>query len=225
MNFREHLELKGKHATFSPSSPYWVGESFDELQERRLAGWMPTIGTVTHSFAETAIREREKLNKYDKKAYKLYLLDNKETCIPRHIVDILDIDYLYSNLMQYVNDGIGYKMKPEQRLVYSEYFWGTADCISFRNNTLRIHDLKTGRSKVKMLQLEVYAALFCLEYGYKPGDINIILRIYQDSEIIEHVPEVDAIVPIMDQIVVESKNFTNFTEGDDENNAGYRRRY
>ena len=41
--------------------------------------------------------------------------------------------------------------------VYSERFFGTADAISFRNNVLRIHDLKTGKGPVHMEQLEVYA--------------------------------------------------------------------
>jgi hypothetical protein len=52
-----------------------------------------------------------------------------------------------------------------------------------------------------MEQLEIYAALFCLEYGHKPGEIDMELRIYQNDEILIHKPEADDILPIMDHIV------------------------
>ena len=73
----------------------------------------------------------------------------------------------------YVNDAIGFRMSTEVVLYYSDRFFGTADAISFRNGFLRIHDLKTGKTAVHMEQLEIYAALFCLEYRVKPGDIEI----------------------------------------------------
>ena len=80
-------------------------------------------------------------------------------------------------------------------------FSGTADAISFRNNFLRIHDLKTGTRPVHIEQLEIYAALFCLEYKVKPTDIKIELRIYQNDEILVHEPEADEIIVIMNKIV------------------------
>ena len=92
-------------------------------------------------------------------------------------------------------------MSPEVVLYYSDYFFGTADSICFRNNFLRIHDLKTGAHPAKMEQLEIYAALFCLEYKIKPSEINIELRIYQNDEILVHNPTAEDIVPIMDKIV------------------------
>ena len=92
-------------------------------------------------------------------------------------------------------------MNTEVVLFYSERFFGTADAISFRDNILRIHDLKTGITPVHMEQLEVYAALFCLEYKVKPGDIDIELRIYQNDEVLYHNPTAEDIVPIMDKIV------------------------
>ena len=52
-----------------------------------------------------------------------------------------------------------------------------------------------------MEQLEIYAALFCLEYRIKPGDIKMELRIYQNDEILFHEPTAEDIVPIMDKIV------------------------
>ncbi len=64
-------------------------------------------------------------------------------------------------------------MVTEQTLYFSENCFGTADTISFRRNKLRIHDLKTGITATSEKQLEVYAALFCLEYGASPFDIEI----------------------------------------------------
>lgn len=80
-------------------------------------------------------------------------------------------------------------------------FSGTADAISFRNNFLRIHDLKTGTRPVHIEQLEIYAALFCLEYKVKPTDIKIELRIYQNDEILVHEPEPEEIIVIMNKII------------------------
>lgn len=211
MNFNNHSKIKGLHAPFSASQPYWLGESIEEMKVRYVARWVPTVGTVTHAFAESMINQQMKVTKADKKMYKLYLLDNKETCIPRCVVDNLDLDYLFSNVMVYINDAIGFKLTAEQILFYSDSFFGTADAISFKNNFLRIHDLKTGRGRVKIEQLEVYAALFCLEYKVKPGSIDIELRIYQNGEIIVHNPTAEDILPIMDQITAANKAFEKFT--------------
>jgi hypothetical protein len=108
----------------------------------------------------------------------------------------------------YVNDAIGFKMIPEQVLFYSENCFGTADSISFRNRLLRIHDLKTGVIPAHMEQLEIYAALFCLEYKIKPADIDIELRIYQHDEILYHTPTAEDIVPIIDKIITFDKVIT-----------------
>jgi hypothetical protein len=56
-----------------------------------------------------------------------------------------------------------------------------------------------------MEQLEVYAALFCLEYKVRPGDIEIELRIYQNDEIQYAHPTVERISYIMDHIVHSDK--------------------
>jgi hypothetical protein len=101
----------------------------------------------------------------------------------------------------YVNDAIGFKMDTEVVLFYSDRFFGTADAISFKDGMLRIHDLKTGKRQASMEQLEIYAALFCLEYRMKPGDIDMELRIYQNDEVLVHNPEPNEIVAIMDKIV------------------------
>ena len=88
-------------------------------------------------------------------------------------------------------------------------FSGTADAISFRNNFLRIHDLKTGTRPVHIEQLEIYAALFCLEYKVKPTDIKIELRIYQNDKILVHEPEPEEIIAIMNKIVHLNKILEN----------------
>ena len=105
----------------------------------------------------------------------------------------------------YVNDAIGFKMDTEVVLYYSDRFFGTADAICFRDNILRIHDLKTGKTAVHIEQLEIYAALFCLEYKVKPSDIGIELRIYQNNEVLYHNPEPEEIKDIMDKIVYLDK--------------------
>lgn len=92
-------------------------------------------------------------------------------------------------------------MSTEVVLYYSDRFFGTADAICFRNNKLRIHDLKTGVGPVHMEQLEVYAALFCLEYKIRPGDIEFELCIYQNDEVVVFNPTAEDILPIMDKIV------------------------
>ena len=103
-------------------------------------------------------------------------------------------------LGMYINDCIHYRMSPEQILFYSENCFGTADAISFRYNKLRIFDLKTGIIKGSVHQLEVYAALFCLEYEKDPFDISIELRIYQDDEVIVYDADPEDIELIMDKI-------------------------
>ena len=111
-----------------------------------------------------------------------------------------------------MNDAIGFRMVPEQILYYSDNCFGTADAIIFKNNFLRIHDLKTGIIPAHMEQLRIYAALFCLEYKVKPGEIDMELRIYQNDEIIVDIPTAEDIAPIMDRIVVSDKIITKMIE-------------
>ena len=60
---------------------------------------------------------------------------------------------------------------------------------------------KTGKIEDHIEQLEVYAALFCLEYKIKPGSIDTELRLYKQDEVLVHHPEVDTITHIMDRII------------------------
>lgn len=103
-------------------------------------------------------------------------------------------------LGQYINDAIRYRMTTEQCLYYSENCFGTADAISFRYKTLRIFDLKTGVVPGSVHQLEIYAALFCLEYDVDPYTIKFELRIYQDNEVVIFDADQDDIMFIMERI-------------------------
>lgn len=64
-----------------------------------------------------------------------------------------------------------------------------------------------------MEQLEIYAALFCLEYKIKPSDIRMELRIYQNDEILVHEPTAEDILPIMDKIVHVNKMLEKIERG------------
>lgn len=171
MQFNKHEKLEGLHAPFSASQSSWLRYDEDKLISVYRNKKASEIGTKLHAWAKETIDLGIKQPK------------SKKT--------------LYS----YVNDAIGFKMSTEVVLFYSERFFGTADAICFRNGVLRIHDLKTGVTKVHMEQLEIYAALFCLEYKIKPSEIKIELRIYQNDEILYHKPTAEEIVPIMDKIV------------------------
>ena len=122
---------------------------------------------------------------------------------------------VFETLRMFINDAIGFKMDSEVVLYYSDYFFGTADAISFRNNVLRVHDLKTGDRDVSMEQLLVYVALFLLEYReIKLSEIEEIeLRIYQNTEILYHKPERDEILPIIDKIMYLNKVLEKNNEG------------
>jgi hypothetical protein len=115
----------------------------------------------------------------------------------------------------YVNDAIGYRMVTEQKLVYSNICFGTADAISFRKNILRIHDLKTGATPTSMHQLEIYAALFCLEYDFDPKDIKIELRIYQLDEVLVHEPSLETIYYKMNKIISSDKQLEKLILGEE----------
>lgn len=175
MNFSRHSELEGQHAFLSASKYYWINYDEDKVATSFRNHIATLRGTQLHAFAAQCISLRQKLPKTQK------------------------------TLNMYVNDAIGYKMTPEQMLYYSENCFGTADAVSFFRNTLRISDLKTGEIPAHMEQLLIYAALFCLEYRIKPGDIQMELRIYQHNEILLHEPTAEEILPIMDKIVTFDK--------------------
>ena len=106
-----------------------------------------------------------------------------------------DPNYILNNLVPYVSDAIDFGMETEVGLKYSEVCFGTTDAIQYyeKEKLLRIHDLKTGITPAHMEQLQIYEALFFLEYGEQlgitPKDIDCELRIYQDGEIVPFNPD------------------------------------
>lgn len=119
-----------------------------------------------------------------------------------------------TTLSLYVNDAIRYVMTSEVILFYSENCFATADAICFRDKTLRIHDLKTGTSRASFKQLLIYAALFCLEYKVKPGEITTELRIYQEDEIQVFLPQPEDIAFVIDKIITYDKRIKRIREED-----------
>lgn len=175
MQFMNHSNLNGKHAFLGASKYHWINYTDDKLIEAYTRHTAAQKGTIVHDFAAQCIELGQKLPRSRK------------------------------TLNMYVNDAIGYKMSPEQILYYSDNCFGTADAISFRDGHLRIHDLKTGIIPAHMEQLIIYAALFCLEYKMKPGEIDMELRIYQNDEVLVHNPEADEVLPVIDKIITFDK--------------------
>jgi hypothetical protein len=171
MKFNSHFELVGQHAFLSASKYHWLNYDEEKVVSSYSKFLAAQRGTELHEFAARCIELNIKLAKSKR------------------------------SLNCYVNDAIGFRMKAEQPLFYSLNSYGTADAISFRDNILRIHDLKTGVSPVSMHQLEIYSALFCLEYVQKPERLDIQLRLYQSDEIQELSPDPKDIREIMGKIV------------------------
>jgi predicted RecB family nuclease len=166
----------------SPSQYHWLNYDEQKLSARFHTFRSAARGTALHALAHEAIELKIRL------------------------------DQEHAALAQYVQDAIDLDMVCEQPLYYSQHCFGTPDTMCFDGQTLRIHDLKTGISKASMKQLDVYAAIFCLEYGYSPFDISIELRIYQREEIVISHPEPDTIQEVMDKIVDADRFITDYAE-------------
>lgn len=171
MKFNQHSNLEGLHAPFGASQYSWLRYDDEKAIEVFNNKKATMIGTKLHKWAKETIDLGIKQPRSKKTLY------------------------------AYVNDAIGYSMNTEVVLFYSEIFFGTADAICFKNGVLRIHDLKTGKIPAHMEQLEIYAALFCLEYRIKPSEIKMELRIYQNDMVIVHEPDPEDIFAIMEKMV------------------------
>ncbi len=171
MQWNRHSDLQGKHAFLSPSNYHWLNYDEQKLEARYATYYSARRGTDLHALAHEAIRLGVRLSDESKA------------------------------LSAYVNDAIGFKMQCEQPLRYSDNCFGCADTICFRSSVLRIHDLKTGITKASFRQLEIYGALFCLEYEIDPTLIDIELRIYQRDDVLVHEPSSDRISEVMETIM------------------------
>lgn len=170
MNLKKHSELAGRHAFLSPSKPAWLNYDSDKLIRTFHTAKEAQRGTELHALAFDLIRLGVNLPRSQK------------------------------TLNMYVNDAIGHRMTPEQILYFSPNCFGTADALSFRKNVLRISDLKTGITPTSEKQLVVYTALFCLEYGVKPTEIDVELRIYQSDEVRIYDGDPIETIQVMDKI-------------------------
>ena len=171
MQWNDHSKLKETHAFLGASQWHWLHYDEKKLIERWKSAQAVEMGTKLHEYAAMSIELRQTQKK------------NSQT------------------LNMYINDAIGFDLSPEVVLYYSPNVYGTADAIGFKNDFLRIHDLKTGKIKAHMEQLYIYAALFCLEYSIKPGEIQMETRIYQNNQIIIDNPDAEKILPVMNTIV------------------------
>ncbi len=171
MKFNDHQNLTGQHAALGASKYYWINYDDEKMVETYRNMQAIERGTVLHDFARQCIELKQKLP------------SRKKT------------------LNMFVNDAIGFNMLPERVLYFSDNCFGTADAICFRDNMLRIHDLKTGETEAHMEQLLVYNALFCLEYHQEPDKIQTELRIYQSNEIYVCNPDPIDIRKICDKMV------------------------
>ena len=183
MNFNQHFRLNGLHAPFSPSQPSWLNYTDEKALDVYSNKKAAEMGTRLHNWAKETIDLGIRQPRSKKTIY------------------------------AYVNDAIGFRMDTEVVLYYSDRFFGTADAISFKDNFLRIHDLKTGTSPVHIEQPLVYSALFCLEYKIKPSDIKIELRIYQNDEIQIYEPEEGEVEEVMNKIVHLDELLSSYEEG------------
>lgn len=184
MNFNKHSAYEGQHAFLGASNFHWLNYSDEKLASTYVNQMAKERGTELHEFAAQCIRLGQRLPK------------TKLT------------------LNMYVNDAIGYKMTPEVVLFHSDNWFGTADTISFRDNFLRIHDYKSGVTPAHVEQLEIYAALFCVEYHIKPENIKMELRLYQNNEIQYHTPTPERIRFIMNKGLSSDKIINKVRAGE-----------
>lgn len=182
MAWNTHSNLQGQHSVLSASSSSWLRYEAEDLERAWSRQQAAKRGDDLHALAANCIRLRQRLEPVQK------------------------------TLNMYVNDAISFFMRPEQVLYWSPNAFGTCDAISFVNNFLRIHDLKTGRTKAEFDQLLIYVCYFLLEYnqGRLDGIEGIELRIYQGNAIKVHVPSHTELLPIMDKLVTFDQLLTQW---------------
>lgn len=186
MNRNSPYLVANKHATLSPSSPAWLNYTEEKFDRFFYSLEQARIGTEKHELAQRLIKLRQELP------------DTGQT------------------LNRYVNECIGHRMTPEWLLYYSDNCFGTADACGFRNNRLRVFDLKTGIIEASFTQLKIYVALFCLENRFRPFDIELETRIYQNDDVKIEEPDPDEIFHIMEKIKYLDNRLNLLREGDSE---------
>ena len=189
MNFNRHFELEGKHAILSPSKPYWLNYNQDQIRNYVISQQAAARGTRLHDLAARLIQEGLKLKGPTQ------------------------------TLTAFVNDALGYGMSPEVALKYTENCFGHTDAIGYDRGILRVHDYKSGAGPVHMEQLEIYAALFLLEYerqfGVNPANTKVNLRIYQNDDIQEENPDKDRMEELI-YLIKERDSWVEHTMQEDD---------
>lgn len=176
MNLNKNSKLVGAHASLSPSSYHWINYDEDKVRTWYFQKQQASRGDKLHALAAQLIEMGIRLPD------------------------------LETTMSMYVNDAIGYLMTPEFPVFYSIDCFGTCDAIGIRMEkdrwVLRISDLKTGILPADMKQLLIYCAIFFHEYKtlYKPHEVDVVLRIYQNDTIVEHIPEIPEILWYMDRV-------------------------
>ena len=171
MNWKNYSHLRNTHAFLSPSRYHWLRYDSEKLITTYENYRKVKDGTRYHKLAEELISLSVRLPQ------------------------------ISASLNSFVNDAIGFRMHPEVVLYYSDHCYGTADAISFYKGILRIHDLKTGVSPASLDQLYIYAGLFFLDYNIDSREVKkIVLRIYQNEEVLEAQPTVSDIEHIVERI-------------------------
>ena len=174
MEYNNHWELVGKHAYLSPSGGSWVNYDAEKMANYYQNQLKKEEGTFLHDLASRLIKIRKRLPSQK------------------------------NSFNQFVNDAIGLRMKSEIALFYSMNIFGTADALVYKDKEkhLQIHDLKTGVKEAPFRQLDIYSALFCLEYNKNPFDLTFEERIYQGVGYKDNFPDPEDIKKIMDKIVM-----------------------
>lgn len=180
MPSKKHSEdLEGKHSFLSPSQPAWLRYDDEKLQRRFMDHLAHLRGTEEHEYAKRAIKLGHKMP------------DEPLT------------------MNMYVNDCIGWRLKPEVLLYWSPFCFGHADALGFSKSKslLRVSDLKTGKTRTTFDQLIVYAALWFLENEYtRPWEFETELRIYQSNKVKVLYPDPhDDIFTAMDRILTGTR--------------------
>lgn len=185
MRFNQHyLRKDTPHARLSASKYSWLNYDEDKLVESIMAQKATEVGTKRHLMAKHMIEEGIRAE---------------------------DIPQTFN---MYVNDCIGFRMTAEVILFVNEFCFGTADALSFRADTLRVFDYKSGVTVASFKQLLIYAAMFCLEYQMNPFQIKIEMRIYQNNEIREEIADPDDVSHIIAQINWATKLIQKYLEED-----------
>jgi|SRR5690349_20301263 len=186
MIFTKNTKLIGQHAFLSPSSYHWLDYDEDKMRRVYFQKQQARLGDEYHAYAQRAID------------LKIRQADNGST------------------ISMYINDAIGFRMEAEIPLFYSFDCFGTCDAIGFRDNILRISDLKTGETPASMKQLLIYAGIFFHEYANvaDPHKVQVILRIYQNNQRIELIPDAPEIISVMSRIATQAQFIAFLREED-----------